>query len=73
MSVNEPKITESGNFITLAATPEDKALLAAIARQDGSASQSAIVRKLIRDEARKRGLTVPAEVVAAEYQAGDGQ
>ncbi len=56
MSVIEPKITESGNFITLAATPEDKALLAAIAKQDGNASQSATVRKLIRDEAKRRGI-----------------
>ena len=56
MIVIEPKITESGNFITLAATPEDKALLAAIAKQDGNASQSATVRKLIRDEAKRRGI-----------------
>lgn len=58
MSVTEPKITDSGNFITLAATPEDKAYLAAIARQDGNASQSATVRRLIRQEAARRGITV---------------
>ena len=57
MSVNEPKITESGNFITLAATPEDKALLAAIAKQDGNSSQSAVVRRLIREEAKRRSIT----------------
>lgn len=58
MSVTEPKITDSGNWITLAATPQDKLLLAEIAKQDGNASQSATVRRLIRQEAQRRGIVV---------------
>ncbi len=46
-------------FITLAASPTDKALLIAIANEDGDTSQSAIVRRLIRQEAKRRGITIP--------------
>lgn len=60
MSVNE-NLTDSGTWISLAATPEDKALLTAIAKRDGNSSQSATVRRLIREEAARRGIvTEPA-------------
>lgn len=65
MSVNEPNITDSGAWISLSATPQDKLLLAEIAKQDGNASQSATVRRLIRQEAQRRGIVVDSEPVQA--------
>ncbi len=47
-------------WIRLVATPQDKELLRQIAAQDGDPGQSATVRRLIRDEARRRGLIPPA-------------
>ena len=63
MSVSQPNITDSGAWISLSATPEDKVLLAEIAKQDGNASQSATIRKLIRDEAKRRGIAVDKSVI----------
>jgi hypothetical protein len=37
-------------------TDEDAALLEALARQDGDVSGAALVRKLLREEAARRGL-----------------
>lgn len=65
MSVTEPKITESGNFITLAATPDDKLLLFKLAKRNGDMSQSAMVRKLIRDEAIRQGITLDMDSLTA--------
>lgn len=48
-------------WIHLIATEGDNALLERIARQDGHASKSATVRRLIREEAQRRGLETPAE------------
>lgn len=56
MSVNEP--TTLTTWISLAATQEDKQLLERLAKQDGNMSQSAMVRRLIRAEALRRGLLV---------------
>lgn len=45
---------------------EEKQLLEAIAEQDGRASMSAILRKLIRKEATERGIKIETtEAVAA--------
>ncbi len=59
MSTNEPK----SEWIRLVATPTDKALLEAItnqiAREDGDANMSATVRRLIWQEAKRRGIEVP--------------
>ena len=63
MSVTEPKITEGGNFITLAATADDKLLLFKLAKRNGDMSQSAMVRKLIRDEAARQGITLEMDAV----------
>lgn len=46
-------LTESIRFI---ATEQDKALLDAIAEKDGHTSMSATIRRLIRDEAFRRGI-----------------
>lgn len=46
-------LTESIRFI---ATEQDKALLDAIAEKDGNSSMSATIRRLIRDEAVRRGI-----------------
>lgn len=54
MSTNEPK-TE---WIRLVASPTDKALLEAIAADNGDDSISATVRRLIRQEAKRRDLSV---------------
>ena len=52
MSTNEPK-TE---WIRLVASPTDKALLEAIAADNGDDSISAAVRRLIRQEAKRSGI-----------------
>jgi len=49
------ELTESIRFI---ATELDKSLLGAIAKQDGDSSMSAAIRKLIRQEAARRGIRV---------------
>ena len=49
------ELTESIRFI---ATETDKTLLNAIARQDGDSSMSATIRRLIRNEAERRGIKI---------------
>ena len=49
------ELTESVRFVL---TELDKSLLSAIAKQDGDASMSSTIRRLIRREARQRGLDV---------------
>ena len=56
MSANEP--TTLTTWISLAATPEDKQLLERLAKRGGNMSQSAMVRRLIREEAIRCGLLV---------------
>jgi hypothetical protein len=41
--------------------PGDRAILEAIAKEDSSRSMGATLRRLIRDEARRRGLVQPAQ------------
>ena len=79
MSTNEPK-TE---WIRLVASPTDKALLEAIAADNGDDSISAAVRRLIRQEAKRIGIvptivdsTAPAvdrATALSEAGAGGGQ
>ena len=45
-------------WVSAAVTPQDKALLRSIAFLYGSSGESAAVRRLIREEARRRGLLV---------------
>ena len=45
-------------WITLAATESDLAILNKIAEQDGDAGKSATVRRLIREEARRRKIEI---------------
>lgn len=47
------ELTEGIRFM---ATELDKSLLAAIANQDGDAGMSATIRRLIRNEAKRRGI-----------------
>jgi len=49
------ELTESIRFV---ATELDKTLLNAIARQDGDSSMSATIRRLIRNEAKRRGIQI---------------
>lgn len=49
------ELTESIRFI---ATELDKTLLEAIAKLDGDAGMSATIRRLIRNEAERRGIVV---------------
>jgi len=53
-------------------TLEEKDLLASIAKQDGRAGMSATIRRLIRNEAKERGIDVGSQQVgwgkAGEYQ-----
>lgn len=64
-STRSKVITKSGETIRLVCTHDDKALLVAIARQDGDTSQSATVRRLIAQEAQRRGIVVDNEPVQA--------
>lgn len=52
------ELTESIRFI---ATELDKTLLSAIARQDGDSSMSATIRRLIRQEAERRGIEIEVQ------------
>lgn len=45
-------------WIALVATEDDLTMLNAIAKQDGDAGKSATVRRLIREEARRRQIEV---------------
>lgn len=46
-------LTEQIRFV---ASEQDKALLDLISEQDGSSGMSATIRRLIRDEAKRRGI-----------------
>lgn len=54
-------------FIQFKASQEDKRLLALIARADGDTGMSATMRRLIRNEAKQRGIEIPdqSEVVVS--------
>lgn len=56
MSANEPK-TE---WIRLVASPTDKAMLESVSAYSGDDNMSATVRRLIRQEAMRLGLAMPA-------------
>jgi hypothetical protein len=66
MSMNEPK-TE---WIRLVCTPTDKAMLEAISADNMDDGLSSTVRKLIRQEAKRRGITVtePEPVLAGHVE-----
>lgn len=53
------ELTESIRFI---ATELDRSLLKAIAIQDGDSSMSATIRRLIRQEAERRGIKADIDV-----------
>mgnify|MGYP000865174254 CR=1 FL=1 len=55
MSVQTPNNGRS--LMTLLVTPLDRLLLNRIGEQDGDAAMSATIRKLIRQEAERRGIT----------------
>jgi hypothetical protein len=60
-----PEPSKLTTWITLGATPHDKVLLDRIATQDGESSMSAVVRRLIRQEAARRGIAVDPEIELA--------
>lgn len=65
MSANEPK-TE---WIRLVASPTDKAMLESVSAYSGDDNMSATVRRLIRQEAMRLGLAMPAtQTQAPEVQ-----
>lgn len=68
MSINEPK-TE---WLRLVTTPTSKALLeritSEIVREEGDGNTSSTIRRLIWQEAKRRGL-VTTEIESAELQA----
>lgn len=53
------KTLRRDNWIQAWATEREKELLRRIAEADGDANMSATVRRLIRDEAQRKGITVP--------------
>lgn len=55
MSAQTPNNGRS--LMTLLVTPLDRMLLNRIGEQDGDAAMSATIRKLIRQEAERRGIT----------------
>jgi hypothetical protein len=65
--MKDPNLTK---WVSAAVTPQDKELLRRIAHIYGSSGESATMRRLIREEARRRGLLVdlpqvPRQVVQA--------
>lgn len=63
---------ELSERIVTVANEQDRQLLEEIARQDGDTSMSATVRRLIRDEAQRRG--IQADVVSpAAYRNGEAR
>lgn len=46
-------------FIQFEATSEIKEMLSRISEQDGKASKSAVLRRLVQDEAKRRGIETP--------------
>lgn len=65
MSSREPK----SEWITLAASPTDKLSLEAIRAIAGDDTLSATVRRLIRQEARRLGVTVQVTAADADPEA----
>jgi len=63
------ELTESIRFI---ATEQDKNLLSQIARQDGDSGMSATIRRLIRNEAVRRGIRVETVSEVVEGIADNG-
>ena len=57
------------NLMTLLVTPLDRLLLNRIGEQDGDAAMSATVRRLIREEANRRGITGDVAAVADAQEA----
>lgn len=60
MAMNEPGVT---NWVSASITDVDKAILAEITRQDGQetgtvGNQSATIRRLIRQEAKRRKIVI---------------
>jgi len=51
---------ELSERIVTVANEQDRSLLEEIARQDGDTSMSATVRRLIREEAARRGIAITA-------------
>lgn len=56
------ELTESIRFI---ATELDKSLLNTIAKQDGDTGMSATIRRLIRNEANRRGIRTETDTAKA--------
>lgn len=52
-------LTESIRFV---ATEQDKTVLNQLAQQDGDTSMSATIRRLIRNEAKRRGIDVGSQL-----------
>jgi hypothetical protein len=63
---------ELSERIVTVANEQDRQLLEEIARQDGDTSMSATVRRLIRDEAQRRGIQADVVSVAA-YRNGEAR
>lgn len=48
-------------FIQFEATPEIKEMLSQISMQDGKASKSAVLRRLVQDEYKRRGMATASQ------------
>lgn len=59
-----PNGKDRSNMMTLLVNPAERTLLDLICEQDGGASRSSIVRKLIAQEAHRRNIEAPAVVMA---------
>ena len=53
---------EKRDLFNLEFQPGDRALLETIAQKDGNTSMGAIIRRLIRQEAERRGIALPSTV-----------
>ena len=53
---------EKRDLFNLEFQPGDRALLETIAHKDGNTSMGAIIRRLIRQEAERRGIALPSTV-----------
>jgi len=61
------------DFVRIRLNPKDKAQLRILAEQDGDAGMSATLRRLIRQEAARRGLTVNGQGSTPESAPADAQ
>lgn len=68
MTLTTTSLTE---VVRCMVSPADKELLRELARRNGSASESAIVRRLIRDEGQRLG--IPAVTFGDEAPAAPSQ